>query len=283
MSENESKIPETPELRLQQVVQMVEGVVREIEVRRGKIRAQIRSVSNAGDRAPLINELQGLEHLRRQLKNCITTAGGQPAPEKSEPVQPVNPLAIGRYVSQACVSFELLEGFKNGSIKASLPPVSSGGLPAEGTLWRSLVMHFVFLVARVHRLCSGAKNLAGVIPQDAIEKFTIAVGPIVRIRHANEHGHDPDRWSDLNRKKAKYLLPFLGEIELVYDEEAFRWDKTGPWMGDVLLRPIYEATKEFEKVAGYAPIAIALRQGNDAEQSGSEAAIGNENATGSTR
>lgn len=195
----------------------------------------------------------------------------------------MDPLAIGRFVSQACVSFELLEGFKNGSIKASLPPTSSGGLPTEGTLWRSLVMHFVFLVARVHRLCSGAKNLTGVIPEDAIEKFTTAVGPIVRIRHANEHGHDPDRWSDFNRKKAKYSLPFVGEIELVYDEEAFRWDKTGPWMGDVLLRPIYEATKEFESVAGYVAMLVALRRGNDAEQSRSGPPSGDENAIESTQ
>jgi hypothetical protein len=212
-----------------------------------------------------------LEQLRRQLKNCITTAGGRPAPEESEPVQPVNPLAIGRYVSQACVSFELLEGFKNGSIEASLPPVSSGGFPAEGTLWRSLVMHFVFLVARVHRLCSGAKNLAGVIPQDAIGKFTIAVGPIVRIRHANEHGHDPDRWSDFNRKRAKYSIPLLGEIDLVYDEELFRWDNAGPWMGDVLLRPIYEATKEFERVAGYVAMVTKPHSGGDAKREQADA------------
>jgi hypothetical protein len=228
MSQNEPKVTEPAESRLQQVVQMVEDVVREIEVRRGKIRAQKRSVSNPEERAALIKELQGLEQLRRQLKNCITTAGRQPAPEESEPVEPVAPLAIGRFVSQACVSFELLEGFKNGSIKASLPPTSSGGLNPEGALWRSLVMHFVFLVARLHRLCSGAKNLTGIIPQDAIEKFIAAVGLVLRIRHANEHGHDPDRWSDFNRKKAKYSLPFLGEIELVYDEEAFRWDKKGP-------------------------------------------------------
>ena len=117
-------------------------------------------------------------------------------PEESEPVEPVNPLAIGRCVSQACASFELLEGFKNGSIEASLPPVSDAGLNPESTLWRSLVMHFVFLVARLHRLCSEAKNLTGIIPQDAIEKFIAAVGPILRIRHANEHSHDPDRWSD---------------------------------------------------------------------------------------
>jgi hypothetical protein len=51
MSQNEPQVPETAESRLQQVVQMVEGVAREIEARRGKIRAQIRSVSSAGERA----------------------------------------------------------------------------------------------------------------------------------------------------------------------------------------------------------------------------------------
>jgi hypothetical protein len=54
---------------------------------------------------------------------------------------------------------------------------------------------------------------------------------------------------------AKYSLPFLGEINLEYNEELFRWDRTGAWMGDVLLQPIYEATKEFEKVAGYSSAA----------------------------
>jgi hypothetical protein len=265
MSQSESNIPETAELRLQQVVQMVEGVLREIEVRRTKIRAQKRSIGSAEERTALIKELEDLDLLRKQLKNCVKSAG-ESAPEESEPVEPVDPLAIGRFVSQACVSFELLEGFKNGSIKAALPPVSSGGLNPEGTLWRSLVMHFVFLVARLHRLCSGAKNLTAIIPHAAIEKFIAAVGPVLRIRHANEHGHDPDRWGDFSRKKAKYSLPFLGEIELVYDEEAFRWDNTGPWMGDVLLRPIYEATKEFEKVAGYAAISVRLRSEHDSKQ-----------------
>jgi hypothetical protein len=50
-------------------------------------------------------------------------------------------------------------------------------------------------------------------------------------------------------------------------------------MGDVLLRPIYEATKEFEKVAGYPAIVIGLRRGNEAEQTGPETPSGDENIT----
>jgi hypothetical protein len=47
---------------------------------------------------------------------------------------------------------------------------------------------------------------------------------------------------------------------------------------DVLLQPIYEATKEFEKVAGYPAILIGLRRNNEAEQSRPAAPSGPGNA-----
>ena len=276
MSQDEPKVPETAELTRQQIVEMLQGVVREIDVHRNKIRGQLRSVS---DKIPLLKELQELDRIRKPLKNCITGAGGSVTPEAPQLTQPIDPLAIGRFVSQACQAFELLKGFHERSITLTGPTFSSSGLSSEGTLTRSLIMHFVFLIARLYRLCSARGDaLPERIPQDAVKKFFAGVAPIVRIRHLNEHGHDPDRWSNFKAKMAKYSLPFLGEINLEYNEELFRWDRTGAWMGDVLLQPIYEATKEFEKVAGYPAMLIGLRLNNEAEQSSPAAPSGPGNA-----
>lgn len=264
MSENEPQIPEMDELKLQQALEKIEGIVREIDAARNKIRAQLQSGNAQADKPRLVKELEEFDRIRKQLKNAIKSLGGSLPPEVSQHRKPIEPLAIGKFVSQACVSFELLEGFHNGSVSFSGPSLGSSGLNPEGTLQRSLVMHFVFLAARLYRLCSTSGNvMPAIIPRDAIENFVAAVEPVVRIRHLNEHGHDPDRWSNFNRKVARYSLPFLGEIDLEYNEELFRWDKTGPWMGDVLLRPIYEAAKDFEKVAGYGALVMALHRSTE--------------------
>jgi hypothetical protein len=129
MSQDEPKIPETAELTRQQIVEMLQGVVREIDVHRNKIRGQLRSAS---DKIPLLKELQELDRIRKPLKNCITGAGGSVTPEAPQPTQPIDPLAIGRFVSQACQAFELLEGFHGRSITLTGPTFSSSGLSSEG-------------------------------------------------------------------------------------------------------------------------------------------------------
>ena len=46
---------------------------------------------------------------------------------------------------------------------------------------------------------------------------------------------------------------------MAYDERMFRRVNGVPYMGNVELRPIYEAAKEFERVAGFIP-AHQVRQ-----------------------
>ena len=69
----------------------------------------------------------------------------------------------------------------------------------KNTCQRALVMDFVILVSRLHRLCTRHEDvIALAFPTEAIKKFRAAVEPIKDIRHANEHGLDLDA-----RKKLK--------------------------------------------------------------------------------
>jgi hypothetical protein len=185
----------------------------------------------------------------------------------------IDPIAIGTLVSQACRSFELLERFHEGSAVLSPSFSQSEGVDdLKNTCQRALVMHFVVLVARLCRLCSKFEEQVAVLfPLDAIRRFSTAVRPIVPIRHVNEHGLDPDGWSNFKPVAVRYSIPPLGEFELAYDERMFRRINGVPYMGNVELRPIYEATKEFEKIAGFIP-AHHVRQRLLAKLSQSEEA-----------
>jgi hypothetical protein len=180
--------------------------------------------------------------------------------EKSKQLKLIDPVAIGALVHQACQSFELLERLSDQSVKLS-PPFSQveGFNDLESTCQRALVMHFVVLVARLWRICSRFEDTTAVLfPRDALRSFSAAVKPIVPIRHVNEHGLDPDAWSEFHPVPVTYSIPGFGEFSMVYDERMFRRINGIPLMGNVPLRPIYEATKEFEKIAGFIP-AHAVR------------------------
>ena len=186
----------------------------------------------------------------------------------------IDPVAIGALVFQACRSFELLERLDNGSVKLSPPFSKTEGInDLESTCQRALVMHFVVLVARLWRLCSKFEDTVAVLfPRAALRSFSAAVKPIVQIRHANEHGLDPGAWSEFHPVQVSYSIPGLGEFSMVYDERQFRLINGIHYMGDVELRPIYEATKEFEKVAGVVP-AHAIRRELFAKIKAGEAGI----------
>jgi hypothetical protein len=88
----------------------------------------------------------------------------------------------------------------------------------------------------------------------------------------NEHGLDPDGWSNFRPVAVRYSIPPLGEFEMAYDERMFRRVNGVPYMGNVELRPIYEAAREFERVAGFIPahqvrqsLLAKLRRGEEAE------------------
>jgi hypothetical protein len=83
----------------------------------------------------------------------------------------------------------------------------------------------------------------------AIKKFSAAVEPIKGIRHANEHGLDFDARTKLKPEVLTHSIPGLGEFTMVRDQRWFSRVNGVPLIGNVELRPIYQATKEFEKVA----------------------------------
>jgi hypothetical protein len=167
----------------------------------------------------------------------------------------IDPVAIGQLVSQACQSFELLERLHNGSVVLSPPCSQPEGIEDfKNTCQRALVMDFVILVARLHRLCTRSEDaIALAFPIHAIKKFSAAVEPIKGIRHANEHGLDVDARTKLKPEVVTHSIPGLGEFTMVRDQRWFSRVNGVPLIGNVELRPIYQATKEFEKVAGYLP------------------------------
>ena len=115
-------------------------------------------------------------------------------PKANEIKAIIDPVAIGQLVSQACRSFELLERFHDGSVTLS-PSYSEqeGYEDLKITCERALVTDFVFLVARLHRLCENFEQAVSLaFPADAIRTFRDAVKPIRdKVRNAIEHALEP--------------------------------------------------------------------------------------------
>src|ERR1700730_5255074 len=106
--------------------------------------------------------------------------------------------------------------------------------------------------AAVNRLCTKFESeVSAPFPRDSVLKFANSVQPIANIRDTNEHGLEPNAWSRFNLRDQTITLLGLGKCSFAYDERWYRRVHGVPYLGSLDLRPIYQATKEFESVAGF--------------------------------